>query len=158
MANVFLLGPSEWQDKQPGFSPMDHRRELAKILRGHGHEVVLMEDAEDEAGEDIVSKFERLFKRATDIVLYWPVGAKMSTTYSEMVLLRKASEAGRLPRLWFLHHEDVAVIEHGVFKALEAGGRSRYLNSLARLGITSIRWRSVEELRERAGLLAAQLV
>src|SRR5438105_15939733 len=36
-----------------------------------------------------------------------------------MVLLRKAGEEGPLPRLWFLHHENVATIERGVFKVHE---------------------------------------
>lgn len=157
MATVFLLGPGEWQETQPGLSPLEHRRELAKLLRDHGHSVILMEDETDKDGEDLVQKFDRLLALVTDVVLYWPTKAKMSTTYSEMVLLRKTSESRELPRLWFLHHEDVATIERGVFKVLEAGGRSRYLTAVARLAMTPIPWRTVKELRERASLLAGEL-
>ena len=157
MATVFLLGPGEWRRKQVGLSPLEHRRELAKLLREHGHRVILMEDENDKDGEDMVEKFDRLLAQTTDVVLYWPAKAKMSTTYSEMILLRKASESQDLPRLWFLHHEDVATIERGVFKVIEPGSRSRYLTAVARLGITPIPWRSVEELRARTSLLAGEL-
>lgn len=157
MATVFLLGPGEWQEKQPGFSPLEHRRELAKLLRERGHRVILMEDEKDKDAEDLVEKFDRLLAQSTDVVLYWPAKAKMSTTYSEMILLRKASESQDLPRLWFLHHEEVATIERGVFKVLEPGGRSRYLTAVARLGITPIPWRTVDELHERTSFLAGEL-
>lgn len=157
MATVFLLGPGEWQEKQAGLSPLEHRRELAKLLREHGHRVILMEDEKDKDSEDMVEKFDRLLGQSTDVVLYWPSRAKMSTTYSEMILLRKTSESRDLPRLWFLHHEDVATIERGVFKVLEPGSRSRYLTSVARLGITAIAWRTTAELYQRAGMVGAEL-
>ena len=157
MATVFLLGPSEWLDTQTGPSPREQRRELAGILRNHGHRIILMEDEPDRQGEDMVGKFDRLLRSSTDVVIYWPTKAKMSTTYTEMVLLRKAGEDGPLPRLWFLHHENVATIERGVFKVHEPGARSRYLTSLAVLGIRPIPWRTTEDLRERTALLAAEL-
>lgn len=81
----------------------------------------------------------------------------MSTTYTEMVLLRKTSERAPLPRLWFLHHATVAAIRHGHFEVLERGSRSRYLTSLARLGITPLPWTDAAELRERAIRLAGEL-
>ena len=92
MATVFLLGPSEWLDTQTGPSPREQRRELAGILRNHGHRIILMEDEPDRQGEDMVGKFDRLLRSSTDVVIYWPTKAKMSTTYTEMVLLRKAGE------------------------------------------------------------------
>ena len=160
MGVVFLLGPSEWDTERGGagdLSPMGHRRELAKLLAAPGHEVLLMEDEPDASGEDMVEKFERLAGRSTDVVLYWPPKAKMATTYDEMLLLRKMGERATLPRLWFLHHESVASISHGVFHIHERGGRSRYLMALARLGITPIPWRSVADLYERATLLAGEM-
>lgn len=158
MAIVFLLGPSEWLERRVGPTPMDHRRELAAILRSHGHKVILMEDEPDRLGEDMVGKFDRLLGQATGVLLFWPRGAKMSTTYTEMVLLRKAAETRQLPHLWFLHHDAVASIERGVFKVHEAGARSRYLTSLARLGISPVPWSTTGQLRERTELLAAELV
>ena len=139
MATVFLLGPSEWLDTQTGPSPREQRRELAGILRNHGHRIILMEDELDRQSEDMVGKFDRLLRSSTDVVIYWPTKAKMSTTYTEMVLLRKAGEEGPLPRLWFLHHENVATIERGVFKVHEPGARSRY--SRASLCLVSGRFR-----------------
>lgn len=160
MAVVFLLGPSEWDPERGGagaLTPMDHRRELAKILHNAGHRVTLMEDEDDLAGEDMVEKFERLVKRATDVLVYWPAKAKMATTHDELLLLRKLSETTRLPRLWLLHHETVASVTRGEFRIKERGGRSRYLTSLARLGITPIPWGTPSELNDRAALLAAEL-
>src|SRR5207244_3349157 len=126
-------------------------------LRNHGHRIILMGDELDRQSEEMVGKFDRLLRSSTDVVIYWPTKAKMSTTYTEMVLLRKAGEEGPLPRLWFLHHENVATIERGVFKVHEPGARSRYLTSLAVLGIRPIPWRTTEDLRERTALLAADV-
>src|SRR5438046_4843862 len=80
MATVFLLGPSEWLDTQTGPSPREQRRELAGILRNHGHRIILMEDELDRQGEDMVGKFDRLLRSSTDVVIYWPTKATMSTT------------------------------------------------------------------------------
>ena len=160
MAIVFLLGPSEWvQGPPPGDArtPMAHRRDLANILRARGHVVLLMEDEEDRPGEDLVQKFERLLDLGTDVVLYWPLGAKMATTYDEMLLLRKAQERGALPRLWFLHHASVASIRRGTFTIHEQGGRSRYLTALARLGIVPLPWGTRAELHSVTERLALEL-
>lgn len=160
MGTLFLLGPSEWDAERGGAgptTPMRVRRDLALTLAASGHVVILMEDEKEEPGEDMVQKFERLLGRATDVLFYWPPLAKMATTYDEMLLLRKAADKGTLPRLWFLHHDTVASIAHGEFKILERGGRSRYLTSLARLGITAVPWTTEKELHERAALLAAEM-
>src|SRR5438034_9666215 len=127
MATVFLLGPSEWIGTQTGPSPREKRRELAGILRNHRHRVILMEDELDRQGEDRGGKFDRLLRSSTDVVLYWPTKAKMSTTYTEMVLLRKAGEEVPLPHLRSLHHEKLATIQRGVLKLHEPDARSRYL-------------------------------
>src|SRR5205809_6706230 len=105
MATVFLLGPSEWIDTQTGPSPREKRREVAGIFRNHRHRVMLMEDELDRQGEDMVGKFDRLLRSSTDIVLYWPTKAKMSTTHTEMVLVRKAGDDGPLPHLSLPHHD-----------------------------------------------------
>ena len=160
MATIFLLGPGEWDPARGGSgakTPLRVRRELAAVFWRHGHHVLIMEDEKDLDGEDLVAKFERLLKAATDLVLYWPPRAKMAATFDEMLLLRKAAESGRLPRLWFVHHEAVARIERGVFAVLESGGRSRYLTALARLGITPVPWAAERDLRERVALLAAEI-
>src|SRR5436309_15302104 len=113
MATVFLLGPSEWLDTQTGPSPREQRRELAGILRNHGHRIILMEDELDRQSEDMVGKFDRLLRSSTDVVIYWPTKAKMSTTYTEMVLLRKADEDGTHHRMLFLLHDNVALYHRG---------------------------------------------
>jgi len=105
----------------------------------------------------MVTKFERLLAASTDVVILWPAGAKMSTTYTEMVLLRKAAERAPLPRLWFLHHASVARISAGRFEVLESGARSRYLTALARLSISPLPWDTLAELAERARLLSGEL-
>jgi len=88
MAVVLLLGPSLWESGET--VPMQVRRELAEMFRQGGHKVILMEDEPDKVGEDLVRKFYRLVLETgvTDIVVYWPPGAKMQTTYDEFVLLR----------------------------------------------------------------------
>lgn len=159
MATVYLLGPSAWASpsSDANATPMDLRRELAEILRGYGHRAILMEDVEGLPEEDLVAKFDRLLEASSDVVILWPPGARMSTTYTELVLLRKAAERGTLPRMWCLHHESVARIGEGRFEVLERGARSRYLTAVARLGIRPVLWVTVDELRERAHLLAGEL-
>jgi len=65
---------------QPEPTPMQARREIAKIFR-RKHKVVLMEDDTDREGEDLIQKFDRLLRaNVTDVVVYWPPSAKMQTT------------------------------------------------------------------------------
>ncbi|HLE47217.1 MAG TPA: hypothetical protein VI818_02885 [Candidatus Thermoplasmatota archaeon] len=99
MAVVFLLGPSEWRQSAASPTPMDVRRELKAILEARNHGVVLMEDVEESAGEDLVDKFERILdtKEVDYVVLYWPKGAKMQTTYDELLLLRKRAASNAVP-------------------------------------------------------------
>lgn len=159
MPVVFLLGPSEWLDgATAGKTPMAHRRDLLALLTQAGVDAFVMEDEPDVDGEDLVAKFERLLqeRRVDEVVPDWPPGAKMQTTYDEMLLLRTLRDRMPLPRIWFLHHEDVAEIRHGVFRILERG-RSRYLTAVARLGVHPVPWRSMSELHERVRLLAREV-
>lgn len=163
MAVVFLLGPGMWGPEKGAPakpSPMEVRRELAKILSGGGHRVILMEDEPDRKGEDMIQKFDRLLRgRVTDVVLYWPPMAKMQTTYDELILLYDRNDFLQKERIaiWALHHPSVAEISGDEFRVLEKGSRSRYLTAVARLGIRPIEWDSHEELVEQARLLAAEL-
>lgn len=163
MATIFLLGPGMWGPEKGGPhkpSPMDVRREVAKVLVDEGHRVILMEDAPERKGEDMIQKFDRLLRdKVTDVVLYWPPFAKMQTTYDELILLydrREWLDRREIP-IWVLHHTSVAAISGNEFKVLEKGNRSRYLTAVARLGIRPLEWHSDDDLKERTALLAAQL-
>ena len=163
MAVVFFLGPGIWDPaKRPVTepNPLSIRRKLAKILRGNGHRVIIMEDVSDRAGEDLINKFDRLLRnKVTDVVFYWPPKAKMQTTYDEFILLcdradvLKKSSMG----LWALHHSSVATIAKGEFKVLEVGSRSRYRTAVARLGVRPLEWNGDDELFELAKRLSREL-
>jgi hypothetical protein len=161
MSVIFLLGPGMWSpDKVASRSPMDVRRRLARILGASGHRVVLMEDAPDVSGEDMIQKFDRLLRdRVTDVVLYWPAQAKMQTTYDELILLYERKDFIRRARisLWVLHHVSVARITRDEFRVLEAGQRSRYLEAIARLGVTPLEWHTDAECEEWARMISSEL-
>lgn len=165
MAVIFLLGPSEWdpeRTKPPvGLTPLDHRRRLQKLLEGASgeHVVFLMEDEPPRTGEDLLEKFWRLIeqKRVTDVVLYWPPAAKMQTTYDELLLLRDRLGIQKLPRIWVLHHTGVATFEKNHMVMHEPGGRSRYLEAVARLGVRAVDWDTEEELDHLATTIAEEL-
>jgi hypothetical protein len=165
MAVVFLLGPSEWdpdRSKPPqGPTPLDHRRRLAKLLEGAQgqHIAFLMEDEPSRSGEDLVEKFWRLIqeKRVTDVVVYWPPAAKMQTTYDELVLLRDRLGLQALPTIWVLHHTKVATFERDHLTLHEPGGRSRYLEAVARLGVRALDWDDDEGLERLATHIAEEL-
>lgn len=128
-----MSDPGKAQVADP--APMQVRRDLAEVFRGHGHTVILMEDDPDRQGEDLIQKFDRLLQSGvTDIVLCWPPRAKMPTTYDELILLcdRLDLLEKKSVRLWVLHHVSVATITRDEFKILETGSRSRYLTALAR--------------------------
>jgi hypothetical protein len=157
MATIFLLGPSFLQSGPKALLKV--RRELAAIFDLAGHRAFLMEDEADKKGEDIVEKFYRLVSEnaVSDIVVYWPLGAKMQTTYDEFILLRARMDVLKLPRIWVLHHSSVAMIRDGVFEVKEGGNRSRYLEAVARLGVLPLQWDTDEALKEQARLLAMEL-
>ncbi len=138
---------------------MDARRRIADIFRKDGHQLILMEDEPDNAGEDLVDKFDRLLheRAVTDVVVYWPAHAKMQTTYDELILLRDRVDDPRLPRVWVVHHTSVASIERDRFDVKERGGRSRYLTAIVRLGVHPLEWRGGDDLDERMRLLSAEL-
>lgn len=138
---------------------MDMRRRVAEIFRKDGHTVFLMEDEPDKEGDDLVDKFDRLLRErgVTDIAVYWPAKAKMQTTYDELILLRARGHDPKLPRIWIVHHVSVAVIGQGKFQVLERGGRSRYLEAVARLGVYPLVWDSDDDLEERIRSLSTQL-
>jgi len=161
MAVIFLLGPGMWGPERTAadVSPMEVRKKLAARFRTDGHAVILMEDEADRKGEDMVEKFDRLLRKATAIVMYWPPQAKMQTTYDELILLRdrKAYLAEAKTAIWVLHHDSVAEISGDEFNVLEAGNRSRYLTAVAALGVHPIDWSDDEELDRKAALLSAEL-
>lgn len=161
MAIVFLLGPSQWdlqRGEPPKHTPMEARRQMEDLLEAEGHHVILMEDVEDKRDEDLIEKFDRILqtKGVTDIVVYWPAGAKMQTTYDELILLRDRVD-DPLPDIWVLHQASVAEISREEFRVTEAGGRSRYLEAVARLGVRPFPWEDHEGLLRLARLLASEL-
>lgn len=162
MAVIFLLGPGMWEPTRGAGnpSPIDTRREIAKIFVAGGHRVILMENEPDQKGEDMIHKFDRLLRSgATDVVLYWPALARMQTTYDELILLcdRKDFLKASGITIWALHHPTVAKITKDEFKVLETGNRSRYLTAVARLGIHPLEWEGAEDLATAVQLLSSQL-
>ncbi len=164
MAVVFLLGPGMWEPSKGGApasqTPMDVRRKIAKVLRDFHHTVVLMENEPGRKAEDIIQKFDRLLRsKVTDVVLYWPPSAKMQTTYDELILLYDRQRFLRKSRiaLWVLHHVSVAKITGDTFRVLEAGHRSRYLEAIARLGVTPLEWETDGDLEGWIQLLVSEL-
>lgn len=163
MAVIFLLGPGMWDPAKgtaSGHTPMQVRRNLAKILGDADHEVILMEDDPDRKDEDMIQKFDRLLRHGvTDVVIYWPPLAKMQTTYDEFILLcdrrdyLKAKDIG----LWLLHHTSVAEVRGDEFIVREKGNRSRYLTAVARLGVNPLEWETDQELTTQTELLGAEL-
>jgi len=99
MAVVFVLGPGMWDpDKRtpadPG--PLQVRRDIAKNLKTHGHDVILMEDDPDREGEDLIDKFDRLLRhRVTDVVLYSVLEAGSRSRY-----LTAVARLGLRPLEW----------------------------------------------------------
>lgn len=162
MAVVFVLGPSEWdpaRGKSRGVTPRAVRETICETLRAHDHGAFLMEERPDPPGRDMVGKFEHLLvsERVSDILVYWPARAKMQTTYDELILLRAWADERALPRIWVLHEATVARITRGRFEVLEKGGRSRYLEAVARLGVTPVAWTGHDELPGLVARLAAEL-
>ena len=157
MATIFLLGPSFLQSEEKVL--LGVRQELAEMFRVAGHHAFLMEEQADKQGEDVVDKFYRLVVETdvSDIVVYWPAEAKMQTTYDEFILLRARMDVLKLPTIWVLHQFSVATIAEGEFRVNEPGNRSRYLEGVARLGMHPLAWKTDEELRELARLLANEL-
>lgn len=52
---------------------MDVRRQLAEAFRLDGHKVILMEDEQDQADEDLVDKFDRLLGHRGSL-MSWCIG------------------------------------------------------------------------------------
>ena len=163
MAVIFLLGPGMWDPAKgsaAGPTPMQVRRDIARILGEPGHEVILMEDDADRKGEDMIQKFDRLLRQdVTDVVAYWPPLAKMQTTYDEFILLCDRHEYLKAEgiRIWLLHHTSVAEIRKDEFVVREKGSRSRYLTAVAKLGVSPLEWETEKEMFEQVGLLSTEL-
>lgn len=138
---------------------MEERRIIAHLLRTQGHSVLIMEDIKDRMEEDLIDKFDRILrtKQITDIVVYWPANAKMQTTYDEFILPSDRANRQKLPNVWVVHHTDVAHISQDRFLVQERGGRSRYLEAVARLGVRPLEWKNQKELRHQIQLLAKVL-
>lgn len=161
MAVVFLLGPSEWDPARaphPTLTPLEIRRQIASTISAVRHHVIILEDVSDVAGEDLVEKFDRVLTGSgtTDVIVRWPPGAKMQTTFDELLLLRDRVERG-LPRIWLLHQNGVASVDAGELIIKEQGGRSRYLTALGKLRIIPVEWDDLRDLDLQAEFLAGEL-
>lgn len=162
MAVVFLLGPSLWKKGTRASrteTPMEMRYKLAQIFKENGHITFIMEAEDGLPSEDLVEKFDRMLhdRGVTDVVFFWPLGARMQTTFDEFILLRDRMGNRSLPDIWVLHDRRVARIERGVFHVLESGGRSRYLEAVAALGVTPLAWSGQKELRRLVQELVEEL-
>jgi hypothetical protein len=138
---------------------MDIRRTIKRLLAAQRHRTVLMEEVEDYPGEDLIEKLDRILQshNIQHVVIYWPAGAKMQTTYDELLLLRDRFGQRKLPKIWVLHESSVAKITKQRFLLKEPGGRSRYLESVARLGVRPIPWDSHDEMFHLVRLLSQEL-
>lgn len=86
-----------------------------------------------------------------------PAGAKMQTTCDELILLRDRAGDPEHPEVWVLHHESVARIQQDRFEVSKQGGRSRYLEAVARLGVRPLPWTDEEDLLRITRLLASEV-
>lgn len=160
MASVFVLGPSQWRKKRWESTPLEIRQRLVELLSEH-HDAYILEPLTDDASDrDLTDKFYRTLRdrMTTDIVLFWPLGAKMQTTLDEIVLLRARMDGSEAPTVWMLHQK-------GVLKRTAAGyeipagvvERSRYLDAVNTLGAAAYEWRDTNEIFELARRLGDNL-
>lgn len=159
MAVVFLLGPSRWREERPGPSPMDARRRVAAVL-AERHRVLLMEDLpDDERDRDLLVKFDRVLDTmgVTDVVVHYPRGARMATTFDELLLLAERTKGGPVPRVWILHEHGVATFGKATLTIHERGDRSRYLTALPRLRPAVFAWSGADEWERTARFVSGQL-
>jgi hypothetical protein len=160
MSVIFLLGPGFWRDGEGASSPhtpLSTRKRIAGAWEKDGHEVLLMEQIKDVAGETILQKFDRLLRQGvTHVVVFWPPMAKMATTYTELVLLCDREEFLKKHKihLWLVHHVSVASIDQDTFEVLEKGDRSRYLEAVVKLGPVALEWDTEEELNAKLATLS----
>lgn len=139
MSIFFVLGPSEWRDAKKagrlGFTPLEKRRDMVRILHASGHDAFLMRDVADLPGEGLAEKFLRILREAapTHCILYWPEGATIDTAEDELVILRTLVAQGvSVPEIWILA-QDITVQEvRGEIHVHDTSGRSAYLRDLMR--------------------------
>lgn len=145
-------------------TPLGIRRKLAEGLLANGLEAVLLEDEPDEANErhDLTRKFHRFLESEPldAILVYWPLHAKMQTTWDELIILREEclrherGERGPLPPLHYLHHLDAIDLgEHLVIR--ERGGRSAYLRGVSHLAAVAHPWITSDQLDDAVAECAA---
>jgi hypothetical protein len=163
MAVIYLLGPGFWETSKspkPAQTPLDIRRQIARVFEADGHRVIIMEDDPVRKGEDLIEKFDRLLHRnSTHVVFYWPPKAKMQTTFDEFLHLYRNQQFLRTKSIpiWVVHHVSVAEIKRDEFRLLEEGGRSRYLEAVTKLGMNPLEWDDEVELFEKIRLLSKEI-
>lgn len=155
MARIIVLGPSQWKgpdDDRP--SPMETRREIQGHLRADGHVALLLEDFPG-AGPPLQDKFEEALSKqdVTDVVVYWPAGAKTITLQQERVILY-----GKHPdlRVWILHETSVLRLQRGAWIVAD-GERGRYTNDLLNAAHSIHAWNGNADLRGQIRLLSADV-
>ncbi len=151
MAVVLICGPSAWDDgHQP--TPKDVRREISRKLQPP-HTAILLEDQRDEQTDhDLVDKYERVLddRKVSDVLIYWPNGADMGSTFDELLLLRKRVGSKSVPQIWILHHEGALLLTDDEFRVQDSSAKSSYLHSVARLRPSVIEWSDDADLLEKA--------
>lgn len=169
MKRVILLGPGHWRlpwRLAKRTTPLEIRRKLAEGLLANGLDAVLLEDEPDEADEkhDLTRKFHRFLESepVDAILVYWPLHAKMQTTWDELIILREEhlrherGERGPLPPLHYLHYlEAMDLGEHLVIH--ERGGRSAYLRGVSQLAATAHPWITSDQLDDALAQCAASV-
>ncbi|MBI2078270.1 MAG: hypothetical protein HYT80_07890 [Euryarchaeota archaeon] len=170
MKRALLLGPGHW--KWPvlharGATPLEVRHRIQDVMEAEGVDAVLLEDEPDQAREadDLALKFHRLLDEGPmdAIVVYWPRGAKMQTTWDELVILREEQlrhergERGTLPPLHYLSHLKAMSIDDARLHIHERGGRSAYLRGVSQLGGELWPWLTDDQLVDAAAHCAARI-
>jgi len=154
VASIIILGPSQWKDAHAGSTPIVTRQRIRDRLNARGHTAFLMEDFPG-ADAPLQSKFEDLLrsKNVTDVLVYWPKGAKTITLQQELVIL-----FGKFPllRVWIFYQTGTLLLnEHGW--SVGDADKGRYTNDLLTTAMAITAWTDVANLDQHIDQLAADL-
>jgi hypothetical protein len=161
LASVFILGPGQYAKRRRGPTPRETRERLVDLFSAH-HDSYILEPLDDDVSDrDLADKFYRIMQEnaTTDVVIHWPLGAKMQTTLDEIILLRARMDDSGAPHVWLLH-------EKGVLRRTTKGyeippgvvERSRYLEAINTLGAVAYEWRHEKGLFDLARRLSDDLL
>lgn len=158
MKQALLLGPGHWNLPwtRPWRrfylrnTPLEDRQDIRQWLAAQDVDAILLEFEPSLAGEDedLAKKFHRVMSRnAFDaVVVYWPAGAKMQTTWDELVILREMALSSPVPPVHYLSQPGAMDLSDGRLVIHERGARSAYLRGVSQLPAQVWPWTNRREL------------